>query len=492
MQTEIRAYKEEAYERGKYDFNFFAAVMLPDLYAFAFPPFYLALFTLLTRAKDNPQAMERIMRFALGLPRGFAKTTFMKLIACYFIVYDLVDFLLVVCANEDLAEAFLADVSDTLGGENAEKVYGVWTAKLAVDNKQKKKIYYHGRNVILKAVGAGSSVRGVAEKFRRPDFILCDDVQTREKAESETESAALLRWLVGTLFKTIAPQGKFRLIAYLGNMYPENSILAKLREMPKWYSLVTGAILESGDSLWPELHSLEDLLDSFEHDEAIGLGEVWMAEVMNDPDVSRKGLLPKPLVESPYPTEAAPDGAFITIDPAGFKSTADDNVITGHHIIDNKGIVKEMAGGRLNPQETIETAVDMALRLGASVIGVEAAGYQATLIFWAHKVLDELGIDHIQFVELPTNNQSKLRRIQAFIGELMNGDYYIERAEDRATFSWYALRYKVTKKNNRDDWLDGPAYGVTMRQLYWREITNLQAIPEDSNRAKVQTNNTPF
>jgi hypothetical protein len=47
--------------------------------------------------------------------------------------------------------------------------------------------------------------------------------------------------------------------------------------------LITGAILENGEPLWPQLHSIEDLMESYFHDEAMGEADVWFAEVMNDP-----------------------------------------------------------------------------------------------------------------------------------------------------------------------------------------------------------------
>lgn len=91
-------------------------------------------------------------------------------------------------------------------------------------------------------------------------------MQTRENDEYFTDRAKLRRWFTSTLLKCIAPKGD-RLVIYVGNMYSEECILRQLQNNSKWISLVTGAILETGESLWPELHSLEDLMESFEHDE---------------------------------------------------------------------------------------------------------------------------------------------------------------------------------------------------------------------------------
>ena len=96
--------------------------------------------------------------------------------------------------------------------------------------------------------------------------------------------------------------------------------------------MITGAILQDGKPLWPELHSLETLMESYYHDESLGMSHVWFAEVMNDPTNSAQSIFPKPLPDSPieeFELEQA-DGAFITVDPAGFRKNSDANEIIVH------------------------------------------------------------------------------------------------------------------------------------------------------------------
>ena len=59
--------------------------------------------------------------------------------------------------------------------------------------------------------------------------------------------------------------------------------------------MVTGAILSNGKPLWPELFSLEDLMESYYHDEDLGLAHIWFAEVMNDPKNVALSILPRPV-----------------------------------------------------------------------------------------------------------------------------------------------------------------------------------------------------
>lgn len=486
--------QEAAYERGKRDFNFFSALVLPDVCIAPWPVMYVAMWYLITTRK--PEMVAKILRIALGLPRGFAKTTFLKLVICWLIAYDKTEYLLIVAANEELASNILGDVSDMMGSPNVEAVYGKWTANLTTDNSREKICVYHGKKLILYALGALSGVRGIAKDNKRPDFILCDDVQTKENDQSESERKRLKSWLVMTLFKCIAPRGD-RVIAYLGNMYSTECILYKLKEMQEWVSLITGAILQDGQSLWPELQSLEDIIDSFFHDEALGLGEDWYAEIMNDPQAASKRLLPADLPAVAYDLmEVEPEAAFITIDPAGFRKDSDDNVVVVHEVRGGYPGIAYMGGGNLNPEQLIKLTIEQAINHRCTLIAVETVAYQQTLCFWLEIYLEAAGLsNHIKVVEVKPHGRAKEARIKELIQEWLNDRYYFFCEEARATFIWYGRKYKLGEKENRDDYLDAPAYGLDVR----RDYRNLLGIMEDDAYAKPPSSssympriNTPF
>lgn len=488
--VEVNVEVRQAYDRGLVDINFFAGLCMPDVCSYALPSFYVLIWRLL--ANRPPEQMRKLLRFALGLPRGHAKTTFIKILIAWLIVYDKVSFILIICATEPLAENLLADISDILGSPNMEAVYGSWAACLSKDAVDLKKAIYHDRPVLLAAKGAGSALRGINIKNRRPDLIFCDDMQTRENDESPADRAKLLRWFTSTLIKCIAPKGD-RLIIYIGNMYSDECILKKLQDNTKWLSLVTGAILETGEPLWPELHSLEDLMESFEHDEELGEGDLWFAEVMNDPKSTGSSLLQDVLPQYPYEDDIEPDGVFLTIDPAGFKLASDDNVISVHYVYDGKGIVRERKVGAeiTDPESLVLQALSLAIHHGATLIGVEDVGYQASLQFWFNKYLVDLGITGITIVPLNPHGKSKESRIRLFIRDLYAGNYYLHHST-RPAFVFQATKYKIGAKKNKDDILDADAYGLDVRNEYWHLVGNLQTQQKKLTNATVVSNNTPF
>lgn len=490
LTQDINVSVTEAYERGKVDISWFAALCMPEVCLFPLPLFYVVIWQILSMRGEVD--IGKLMRFALGLPRGHAKTTFIKVLITWFIVYDKVSFALIICSNSDLADSLLADIHDILSSPNLTAIYGDWTAGLAIDSADTKKAIYHGRAVVLIARGWSAGIRGLNLKNQRPDLIFCDDVQTRKNDQSPTERKNLLEELVGSIFKAIAPRGN-RLIIYVGNMYSEECILNKFKTNSNWISMVTGAILSTGEPLWPELFSLEELMESYQHDEQLGLSNIWFAEVMNDPQAIAQSLLPSPLPACPLEKIEEPDGVFLTIDPAGFRKTSDDNVIAVHYKFDSKGYVAETSRGIVDPQQLIKKAIELALKHGASLIGIESVGYQQTLNFWMSFWLKEMGITGITVVELKPHGRSKESRIRQFIQELYQKSYYLLNHETRSDYIWQATMYKVGKPDNRDDLLDCIAYGLDIRNEYWHLLTNLRKIAGSiEGEATVVPCNTPF
>ena len=489
--TDIHADIREIYERGKVDINFFAALLLPTVMVSPLPAFYAAIFHVLVNR--SPEQIGKILRFALGLPRAHAKTTFIKILICWLIAYDKYSFIAVICATDDLAQNLIDDISEALGSPNMEEVYGKWRQQLSTDNKEEKKALYHNRAIIIKAKGAGSSLRGLNIKHKRPDLIFFDDAQTKECDDSPTERDKFRRWLVAA-FKLIAPitQTPNRLIIYVGNMYSDECILYQLKENRSWVSLITGAILENGEPLWPELHPLDELMESYFHDEELGEADVWFAEVMNDPISRATSLLHEALVSSPLEPHDIPDGVFLTIDPAGFRNVSDDNVIAVHYVHEGKGHVAELDAGIKDPEQLIIRSLQLAIQHGASLIGVEDVGYQQTLLFWFSKYVNEWKVAGIEIVPLKPKNRSKESRIRLFVAELYARNYYLCESV-KATYVWQAMKYKIGKKENKDDILDCVAYGLDVRNEYWHLVKNMKSAGRWLvHDAKVIGNNTPF
>lgn len=215
---------------------------------------------------------------------------------------------------------------------------------------------------------------------------------------------------------------------------------------------------------------------------------------MNDPVSKAKSLVPDGIPRAPYSfVEEVPDGVFITLDPAGFRDNSDDNVIAVHYVFNGMTTVREIEAGNKNPEQLVMETLRKCLEHGASVIGIEETGYQMSLLFWMTKYLKDWNITGVHVVPLKPRNRSKEARIRLFIEEVIKGTYAIHDA-CRALWLWQAMKYKIGKKDNKDDILDAPAYGLDVRNEYWHLVKNLKQSGMFllEGTSSVVEDNTPF
>lgn len=439
-------------EAAKETLNMLAMLLMPEVFYLLFPQFYQTIFEIVTKPTKP------ISRFALGIPRGFAKTTWVKIVCAWFILFSHKKFILIVCASEDLAVNILADVISLLSHPNVRSLFGRWDADVEEDQKHKKIFTFRGRKIIIQGIGVNSSVRGIARDFSRPDVMIFDDAQTKEVAESADLTDALLDTIVSTIMKTRDPMECTYI--WLGNMYPENAILEKLANNPQWTSLVVGGILADGTSLWEELRSIESLIDEYDSDISLGKGHVFLAEVMNKPGKHfAQGLDPSliPVCPEWYLTPKEEDGSYILIDPSGSKAGSDDTTIEHFIIKDDKHIFDELVQETLTPLATIQKALEMGFRRNTRLICVENVAYQASLLFWFEHICQEKGITGFHFMPVSPKSQAKNARIKRALVQFIKGEAYLG-PNVRSAYINQATNWDITKTKNKDDIIDPPGY----------------------------------
>lgn len=473
--TEVAVSASEAATAAKQDFNILAALCMPGEFLFAFPPFFVTLFHLLTNFTS------RIQRFAIGIPRGFAKTTFIKILCVWYILFSGKKFILIVSASEKKACAILADICDMLSGPNIRRIFGHWDANIEEDNQVTKVFHFRGRQIILWAAGAGTSVRGINRKNSRPDVMIMDDIQDREDAKNKELADSLLTWMLSTLMKARSPFGCTYI--FVGNMYPQNCILAKLKQNPQWTSLIVGGILADGTSLWEELKPIDELLDEYESDANMGHPEVFISEVLNSTEIAlASGIDPAKIAFPPefMLTDDPGEASFILIDPSSGKKDGDDCTISHWEVKDGKPVFDELASGTFSPLDTIRTAIEMGLRRNTRTIGVESVAYQSTLLFWFEKYCETAELNGVgkitgfNFVELPPKGQAKNTRIKnGYLKLIANLDgyaeYYLHPAVRSLVISQY-VEWNPLKTTNKDDIIDPIGYVEFVLQEYQTEI----------------------
>lgn len=455
--------------------DFFAGLCLPEVIKFGFPPIFLAIWDLMVAAASESKGK---LQLAIGLPRGFAKTMFLKLFIVYCILFTDRKFFLIVCNTEQLALNFVADIIFILDSPNIKFLFGNWRNAVERDTLALKKFTFRTRTIIIAGIGVGTSMRGLNIKFERPDVILMDDMQSLEDSESPEIAKKQLVWLMGTLMK--ARNYKRCLFIFLGNMYPhEGCILRRLKHSTQWTSFICGGILADGKSLWEDLRPLNDLLAELENDIELGHPEIFYCEVLNDEEAGTVSGIDTSKIP-PYPTEldgVEPQAGFIIIDPATKKNKITNETAIGAFLIyDGIPIFKELKAGMYSPIETIRNTLEMALRLGIKLIAVESNAYQYTLLYWFDFIRQQIGIGtDMRFVELYAGLLSKNSKIKGVLPKLL-------RKSDKQTAEILlhpSVRSKVVtqitqwnplKTKNVDDVLDLLAWVDKCIELYGNEM----------------------
>jgi hypothetical protein len=456
-ESTVSANREQTIESCRTSLNFLAAIAIPEIFRFLFPPVFLAIWQWLTANLAITRGKQRL---AIGLPRGFGKTILLKLIVLYTILFTDRRFILVVCNTADLAENFIADVSDAMDGMNIRSIFGNWRNAMEKDTLHMKKFWFRGRDINLVGIGAGTSMRGINIKLVRPDFIIMDDMQSKEQAESPIESARIFSWMIGTLMKAASPDRC--LYVFVGNMYPyPGSILKKLKHASSWLSFITAAIWEDGKSIWEELKPVEELMAELESDTELGHAEIFYAEVMNDENAGTKhgiditliGAAPDYLVD-----EQAPCG-YVIIDPSVGKRKSDDVAIGAFLVHEDKARLKPMlrklACGKFNPEQQIKEAFGLMLEFGIRDVFVESVAYQATLAFWMNYFAKQLGLEGFNVHEIYPGSSSKNARIFDMLKTIACADpSKLLHAEVRSAVVNQVTQWNPAKINNVDDILD--------------------------------------
>lgn len=452
----------EVVELSKSSPDFLAGMAMPHIFQYLLPPVFIAIWNWLLSFTFK----ERIFpQLALGLPRGFGKTTIIKLYILFCILFTKKKFILVISSTATLAENIISDVQDMLDEDNIKKVFGDWRLGLETDRRDLKKFGFRGRDITLAGVGAGTSLRGLNIKNQRPDVMIFEDIQTRECADSLVQSTALEQWMYGTAMKAKSPHGC--MFIFVANMYPTpNSILRKLKANPRWTKFIAGGILNDGTSLWEELQPIEQLLQEFENDLSSGHPEIFYAEVLNDENASMNRLVDlSKLPDYPYIDSEIVLGNFIIIDPSNDKTNSDAVAIGYFELIDTLPVLVEVSENRLSPGDTVKNAITLALTKNCRLIVVESNAYQYSLLYWFDFISAQMGISGLTIVDIYSGSLSKNSRILTMFKSLQAGEILLH-PKVKSTVHYQISQFNSLKRDNVDGILDLLTYAPKVIELY--------------------------
>lgn len=261
---------------------------------------------------------------AVIFPRGFAKSTWIKIDTLHDIVYGLEPVILYVGATVgDAGHHFESMKGQLEDNDLLRTVYGdLVPPESRVGRKWTARHFetINGVNVVARGRSRG---RGVNIRNRRPTKIIIDDAEDDKLVRKEEQRAKFHDWLYSVIFPSIDKlRGRIKMVG---------TVLHEFAEVVLFYEKHGGVFkraIENGESIWPAYFPkeyLESLRDK------IGT-RAFNREYMNNAKSEDEAGIKRAWIEKGYFTELPTANGFegvVYLDPqAGESGMADEFAIT--------------------------------------------------------------------------------------------------------------------------------------------------------------------
>ncbi len=449
--------------------EFFIQFFLGSELTYPVPKFHPTIFYLMTSTA--------VPRCAFAIPRDHAKTTLAKLAVVWYLLFTHYQFVIYLSNVSATAVPAVNDIIAFFESENFIAVYGRVEFKVKQDGigfyRFDIKITdehgnWHTKHCIIRALGAGQSIRGINIGHRRPQLAIVDDLEDKENIATEELFMKLKRWFYGTFRKCL---DKFdHKIIHIGNMISNKCLLKEHCESEYWFSRIYGCLLKDGTPLWEDAWPIAKLREDFNEYLKAGMIDIWFAEMMNMPIGVGKGLIKAD--EIFYVPEVLPEHieyACITIDLAiSSKTWAHETVIIVHGYTGEYWQQVDLDGGiGIDPINLFDRIMILARKWKVSVVGIESIAYQASLKFVFNYLCILGNIENMLFVDLYAQ-QRKVQRLAPWAAMIKDKLYAITEGDFILTEQLLTFDPKVA--TNDDDYIDACAYIVQMIDGWLPEI----------------------
>lgn len=252
----------------------------------------------------------------------------------------------------------------------------------------------------IEAVGVGGTLVG-----KHFDLIVYDDVVTAENASTADQRSKLYEWYRHSL-SLLEPGGEALVV---GTRYHYYDLYGKLAESGGYKSIVRSAI-ESGRPIFPARFPSQRL-DKLRQEQG---SYIFSCQYLNEPVDEERASFRRSWLRLIRREHLPPDLVyFTTVDPAMGEGAGSDYTAIATCGMDPGGklYVVDLVRERLSPNELIEEIFRVYDRWRPARVGIEAVGFQATLVHFLDR---EMLIRGVRLPLLPLkrgSSESKSLRI---------------------------------------------------------------------------------
>lgn len=372
--------------------------------------------------KDGKLHMITSRFMEVMMPRGFSKTTLFNALIIYMVLFKTAKYIVYLSETSTHAEQQLGNIKGELeGNETIMELFGVIAPARNDSEKWTGNDIQTLTGVRVQALGRGGQVRGRNSQGQRPDVILGDDIEDEESVATTEQRRKTLNWLVGSV-KPALPRRVGRLFL-LGTVLHSESMLMSMARDPLFVSVKFGAMLESGEALWPMMMTEKEWLYERESYKRQGLlGRFYMeyqSSIHVDAD-NRKFAPETWLVVERNRTDMV--SVAMAIDPAISDSLGADYcviAVVGMTRYGEISVLDMWSKAGASPREQVDNYFRMHFLHRVELHGVEAIAYQAALV---HLLKEEMARQSRIFGNLAyfgiqpiTHSRKKTERIEGIL-----------------------------------------------------------------------------
>lgn len=269
--------KRARIERAKKDYKYFVEYYLPSYATVDTPEFHV-------KAANRIKRNSEISMWAKW-GRGLAKSVvFDVTVPLWLWINDDIKFMLVIGQEQDKAALLLDDIRSQFEGNERlihdfgeQKSVGQW----------EKGFFITQNGFIGKSIGMGQEPRGLRVGAYRPDYIVCDDWETKDTLKNPKRQDEYANWLVSSIIPTM--DGERERIILAQNQFAPRMIFTKIVEENKGWKVMRQNAFDqrTGEPVWDAKY---DKKYYFKKILKMGLLQA-KAEYNNDPHVEGKIFL---------------------------------------------------------------------------------------------------------------------------------------------------------------------------------------------------------
>lgn len=416
---------------------------------------------------------------AIAAPRSHAKSTAVThayTLAC--LLFRERDYALVVSETMSQSVQFLGDIKkELMDNEDLRELFGV---DLLIKDTEEDLIcrMKDGHLFRVQAKGAEQKVRGLKWKAKRPNLIICDDLEGDECVLNKERRDKFKRWFNGALLPCRSSNGIVRIVgtilhldSLLEGLMPERQLGASRRKqlietelsqytkvrLP-WKSIKFKAHNEDFTSiLWPDRWSKDKLLEERARYVTQGLSDVYSQEYLNVPlDESNTFFRRADFLPRKEDDKKLLLNYYITADLAISQKERSDYTVFAVAGTDENGLLHlvKVVRDRMDAQQIVDTILLLQRLYKPSLFGVEAGTIQKSIGPFLNKEMLATGV----FVPLVLLKPStdKITRARSIQARMRAGACKFDKdAEWYQTFEEELMRFP---RDRHDDQVDSWAY----------------------------------